>query len=607
MQRIFPCILIAVLATSANGGPHQWQYGLSYFGDFKYTEGFEHFDNVNPHAPKGGTLVRATAGFNSFTPFIAKGIAAPGIGVIGQMTMYDSLLWPSDDEIGVYYGNLAEHVAVSGDATQVRMRLREEARWHDGMPVVARDVKFTIEHLQANGFPGLKAAFDAIERVDVVSEREVLFTYAYPVNLSAMMALGKLAMMPEHYWRERDSSKTTIEPPLASGPYRIGKFKVGKFIEYERVKDYWGKDLGLNRGRHNFDVLRYEVYRDTTVQREAMRKGLLDYFDEPSAVQWVTGYDAAKRAAGLLVQDRHHFLQYVGVVAALGFNLTRERFQDVRVREALTLAFDFSWMNRILEYDVYQKTDSYFHRSFLAASGLPSDDELELLEPFRERLPPRIFSYPPHNESPTAQLPSREALVRAQALLQEAGWSLRDSTLVNASGVPFEIEFIVNSQVRQRWLLPYVDRLRRLGITAAIRLVESAQYLNIARNNKGDAVFGSIAVSMPPGPELPSYMSSRSFGVANFARLSSPVVDVLIEEILNAPTRHELIAASHALDRVLYWQFYYIPFRVHEPNRVVLWNKFGRPENEGEFRTAFPDAWWWDEKKAAKVAASLER
>ncbi len=584
----------------------RWQHGLSFFGDFKYPPGFSHFDYVNPQAPHGGRLVRRIgAAFNSFTPFIARGIGAPGGSVIGEMTRYDSLLWPSGDEVGVFYGSLAERVAVSDDMTEVRMQLRREARWHDGVPVTAKDVKFTFEHIRDHAFPGVKAAYLSLKQVDVVSEREVLFTYHYPVNLNAMMALGKVATLPEHYWRTRDNSKTTIEPPLSSGPYRIGDFKLGKYIEFERVEDYWGQNVGVHRGRHNIDVLRYDVYRDATVQREALRKGLIDFFPEPSAAQWVTGYDLDGALSGLLVKEEHHFRQYAGIVSALAFNLTKERFADVRVREALALAFDFDWMNKTLDYGVYEKPESFYHGTFLAATGLPSADELALLEPFRDQLPERVFTEPPFSHSAVARLKGRDALVRAQHLLQEAGWTFSQGVLVDRKGVPFEIEFLINSAGGKRTLLPYVEQLARLGITASIRLVETAQFLNLRRNNINDAVFGSLAMSMPPNLEVPAYFGSTSHGIANFARLSSPVVDNIIARMLSAGTRDELVAASRALDRILYWEFYYIPIRVLEPTRALIWNKFGKPTQQPIFYGGFPDTWWWDEGKAKRVQQFL--
>jgi microcin C transport system substrate-binding protein len=576
----------------------KWQHGLSFYGDFKYPPGFAHFDYVDPDAPKGGKLVRAIGtNFNSFTPFIAKGISAPGIDVIIEPALYDSLLRPSGDEIGVYYGNLAGEVAPSADMKEVRMRLRPEARWHDGVPVSAHDVKFTFEHIRDHAFPGVKAAYLSLKEVHVVNAREVLFEYHFPVNLNAMMALGKVAILPEHYWRERDITQTTTQPPVSSGPYRISSFELGSYVEFERVEDYWGKDLGLHRGSFNLDVLRYEVYRDATVQREAFRKGLLDTFIESSAVEWVTGYSDH----ALVEQVHHNFQHYVGVISALAFNLTYPRFQDVRVREALTLAFDFEWMNRVLDYGVYDKPQSYFHGTFLAAAGLPSDDEIALLEPFRGQLPARVFTEPPFNGNSTTRLGRRDALIRAQALLEKAGWRYSDGALVDTGGERFNIEFLVAAQGGQRARLPYADQLRRLGIDASVRLVEVAQYINLRRDNKGDAVAGSLAIAMPPNQEVPAYLASTSRGNANFAHLSSPVVDALIEYVLAAESRAELMTASRALDRVLYWQFYFIPLRTVGGVRIVMWDKYAKPSVQSRDLGGFPSTWWWDPEKAVRV------
>ena len=324
---------ICGFAHAANIADAECKHGVSYFGDFKYPPGFAHFDYVDPQAPKGGTLVRPIgAGFNNFTPFIAKGVSAPGITVIGEQILYDSLMRPSGDEVGVFYGNLAECIAVNDDVTEVRMALRRQARWHDGVPVTARDVKFTFEHIRDHAFPGVKAAFAPIEEVVVLAERDVLFRYRFPMNLNAVTALGKVAILPEHHWRDLDNSATSLVPPLSSGPYRTGRFELGKFIEFERVPDYWARDLGFATGRNNFDVLRFEVFRDATVQREALRKGLIDVFVETNAAQWATSYDLPARDLGLLELRQHYYHDYMGIIRALAFNLTKPRFQDVRVR-----------------------------------------------------------------------------------------------------------------------------------------------------------------------------------------------------------------------------------------------------------------------------------
>ena len=602
------CLLAWLLAFDAAAAADiadvDCKHGVSYFGDFKYPPGFEHFDYVNPDAPKGGTLVRPIgASFNNFTPFIAKGVSAPGITVIGEQVIYDSLMRPSAGEIGVYYGNLAECIAVNDDVTEVRMLLRRQARWHDGVPVTARDVKFTFEHIRDHAFPGVKAAYQTIEEVVVLGDREALVRYRFPTNLNTVTALGKVAILPEHYWRDRDNSATSLDPPLASGPYRVGRFELGKFIEFERVADYWARDLGFARGRNNLDRLRFEVFRDATVQREALRKGLIDVFYEGNAAQWATGYDLPAREQGLLELRDHFYRHYMGILRALAFNLTKPRFQDVRVREALTLAFDFDWVSAVLDYGAYEKPQSYFHGTFLTADGLPTPAELEILAPFRDQLPARVFTEAPFAASPTAQLRGRQALLRAQTLLADAGWVQRSGRLVNDAGEAFEVEFLVAGPARE--LMPYVSRLEQLGIESRIRVLEAAQYINMRRHNKGDAVFGSLAIAMPPNQEVAAYLASQSHGSANFARLASPVVDALVGRVLSVTDRDSLIAASRALDRVLYWGFYFIPIRPVEGVRIVMWNKFGRPDKRSFDSDNFPEAWWWDPLRAARVEEAL--
>ena len=586
----------------------QWQHGVSFFGDFKYPPGFTHFDYVNPDAPKGGKLVRGSGvSWNSFTPYIIKGRSAP-VNILGEMSLYDSLMWPSGDEVGVYYGNLAESIAVSDDSTEVRIRLRPEARWHDGVPVTGRDIKFSFEHLKANGGASVRAAFHSLEAVIILEEKEVLVCFRQPVNINSMTTLlGKPAMLPEHYWRERDITETTLEPPLGSGPYRIGDFKAGKYIELVRVTDYWGQDLGIHRGRHNLDVLRFETYRDATVRREGLKKGLLDVFTESNAAQWVSGYDQDKIERGVLRQYKQHWQQYVGAIRALGFNQEKERFTDVRVREALTLAFDLKWINDVLFYGVYEMPESYFHGTSLAATGLPSAAELALLEPYREQLPEQVFTTAPFAASDHAALEGRDAIIEAQQLLAHSGWNISDGALRNAAGAPFEVKFLVSDAEAQAVLLPYQQQLRRLGISSEIRLLEAAQYFNLLRKGDYDAVFGSLGFSFPPAAEVRAYLHSSSQGIYNFARLASPVVDALSDRVMNADSRESLTAATRALDRVLFWQFYFVPARVIEPARVMMWNKFGQPSTVAPYVSGFPATWWWDEEKAQRVEQVLQR
>ena len=587
-------------------GPH-WQHGLSIYGEFKYPPGFTHFDTVNPDAPSGGRLARSLGySFNNFTPIIDKGLLAPGGDTLVEPILYDSLLRASADELGVSYGSLAEFIAVSDDMTEVRMQLRQQARWHDGVPVTSLDVKFTFEHIRDNGMAGLKVFFLPLKQVEVISDREVHFKYHHPVNLNDLVTLGKMPILPEHYWRERDMTKTTTEPPLTSGPYRVSRFELGKFIEFERVADYWGKGIGPHRGSFNIDVLRFYVYRDGTVAREALHKGLIDAYRERDAAQWVTGY----QQQDLLVKVQYDIQQYTGLMSALAFNLNMARFQDVRVREALSLAYNFDWTNNVIDYGVYPKPMSFFHGSFLAATGLPSSSELALLEPFREQLPAKVFTEPPWTRSSTSKLSHRDALIRAQGLLTEAGWRYQNGRLVDADGNGFEIEFLITSSAGQRRLFPYTAQLKRLGIDAHIRLVETAQYTNLRRMGKADAVIGRLNVTMPPSLEVRAYFSSKNKGPTNMAHVNSPAVDALIDSLLGAANRTELMTAGRALDRVLYWQFYFIPLQPLDGPRTVMWDKFDKPDAEsqdvGGFG-GFPVTWSWNPEKAGHVSQALKQ
>jgi microcin C transport system substrate-binding protein len=597
---------LAAESSAEPAAPH-WQHGLSIYGEFKYPPGFQHFDTVNPDAPSGGRLVRSLGySFNNFTPIIDNGLLAPGSDTIAEPILYDSLLKLSADELGVSYGSLAEFIAVSDDMTEVRMKLRPQARWHDGVAVTALDVKFTFEHIRDNGSAGLKMVFLPIKQVEVISDKEVHFKYRHAVNLTEMMMLGKMPILPEHYWRERDITKTTTEPPLTSGPYRVGRFELGKFIEFERVADYWGQDIGPHRGSFNLDVLRFDVYRDGTVAREALHKGLIDAYREFDAAQWMTGYERQD----LLVKEQYDIKQFTGLSYVLAFNLNMPRFQDVRVREALSLAYNFDWTNNVIDYGVYPKPTSFFHGSVLAATDLPSPSELALLEPFRDQLPAAVFTEPPWTRYSTSKLSPRSALARAQGLLTEAGWRHQDGSLVDASGNQFEIEFLITSAASQRSLFPYIAQLKRLGIEAHLRMVEAAQYTNLRRRGKAHAVIGRLIAAMPPSLEVRAYFSSKNKGPTNPAHVNSPVVDALIDSLLGAANRSELTTAGRALDRVLYWQFYFIPLQPLDGPRTVIWDKFDKPDGQtqdtGGFG-GFPVSWSWNPEKAARVTQVLKQ
>ena len=599
-------LLIAVMVSTVIAAEPRFEHGVSNFGDFKYQEGFAHFDYVNPDAPKGGTLTLPTAtSFNSFTPIIPKGIKPPGLHVIELTMLYDSLFWPSDDEPGSFYGNLVEHVALAPDYTWAIFRLRPEARWHDGVPVTARDVKFTFDWIERDGIGGVRQAFQFIEHIEILGEREIKFRFRNVSGLgpNQVMVMGKWPIVPEHYWSARDMTKTTLEPPLGSGPYRIADFKPGGFIVYERVPDYWGRDLGIHRGRHNFDYVRYEVYRDATVLREALRKGLLDFYAETEARHWASGYDIPAKDKGWLVQRRHNYMSYVGFRHALALNTRQEKLADRRVREALTLMFDYEWVNRTLNHGVYQRPTSYFFGSHLAATGAPTPAERQLLEPFRESLPPALFDEPFQVPESSGFGYNRQALIDAKALLRGAGWQYNDGALRRADGEIFTLRFVVRNPTERRLVLPYVNYLRHIGIESTIRMVESAQFVNLMREGEFDVTLGRFGAAISPEFGLRGRLHSAgsAFALTNAPGINHPAVDAMLQEVLGAKSMAELKTAAHALDRVLLWNFYYIPVIAISGPRAVYWDKFGQPEGDPKFRTGFPDAWWWDEAKANRI------
>ena len=611
-MRAKSCSLVFLtLAVAASGfAEPRFSHGVTNFVDLKYPEGFPHFAYVNPDAPKGGTLVLATAqNFNSFTPIIPRGIRPPGIHVIELAMLYDPLFWPSDDEPGSFYGNLVESVALADDYSWAIFRLRPEARWHDGMPVTARDVKFTFDWIAEDGAGGVRQAFQFIEGSEILGEREVRFRFRNLSGLSPInvIVMAKWPIVPEHYWRQRDRTKTTLEPPLGSGPYRVAEFRPGRYIRYERVPDYWGRHLGIHRGRHNFDSIRYDVYRDATIAREALRKGLVDYRTEVDPRYWATGYDIPARDKGWLVLRRHTRMSYVGLARALALNTRQEKLADQRVRQALSLAFDYEWGNRALNHGLYERPMSYFPGSYLAATGPPTEAEHRLLSPFRESLPARLFTDAFEMPRSTGFGYNRKAQIAALELFAEAGWRTRDGVLRDGQGRPFSLRFVIRTPDERRTLLPYVRHLERLGIGWTIRMVETSQYVNILNEGEFDLVFRSFGTGITPefGLRGQVHSASASSALTNAPGIAHPAVDQLLEWVLGARSLDALTTAAHALDRVLLWNFYYIPLVGISGPRVVYWDKFGRPEPDPPFRTGFSDAWWWDEARAQRIAAGL--
>ena len=594
-MRILTGCLIALLLISsgaARADESGTSHGWSLFGDLKYPPDFKRFDYVNPEAPKGGTLrLSATGGFDSLNPFILKGDAASGSSLI-----YDRLLTGSYDEAGAEYGLLAESVEAAEDFSWVEFTLRPEARWHDGKPVTPEDVVFSFNILREKGAPVYRFYYANVKSVTKAGAHGVRFEFDTVGNRELPLIMGQLPILPAHYWKGRDFEATTLEPPLGSGPYRIGKVDANRSITLERVKDYWGKDLAVNVGAHNFDQIVFEYYRDDTVALEAFKANNFDMRNETSAKNWATAYDfpAAKQGKVTLAElETRNAEPMQGFL----FNIRKSKFSDPRVRLAFNYAFDFEWANKNLFYGQYARSSSYFQNSELAASALPDAAELALLEPFRAQLPPEVFTsiYKPPSTDGSGN--NRDNLREAQRLLAEAGWQVKNGGLTNTtSGEKMQVEFLLDQPNFERIVSPYVRSLERLGVKASIRVIDTAQYQNRTDAYDFDIVIGGIANSLSPGNEQREYWSSAAAdrpGSRNLAGVNSPVVDALIDKIIFAEDRAALIAASRALDRVLLWGHYLVP-QWHSPvSRIAYWNVIDYPRPTPDYNIGFPDLWWY--------------
>lgn len=594
-------LLLLLLLTPAARAAAAPAHGIAMHGDLKYGPGFSHFDYVNPDAPKGGELrLYGLGSFDTFNPFVIKGVPD-----VGSTRIYDTLLTGSADEPFSEYGLLAETVETPPDRSWVTFTLRKEARWHDGKPITADDVLWSFDTLRSKGRPFFRAYYANVEKAEKLDQRTVKFTFKPGENRELPLIMGQLVVLPKHYWEGRDFEATTLDPPLGSGPYKIGTFEAGRWSSYQRVADYWGKDLAVNRGRNNFDAVRYDYYGNMTVALEALKAGAYDIRVEASAKDWATGYDSPAVDDGRLIKGKFEHSRPAGM-QGYAFNLRRPLFQDRRVREAIGYAFDFEWSNRTLFYGQYTRARSYFGNSELAANGVPQGAELAVLEPLRDRLPPEVFSaeYQPPVTDGSGNI--RDNLRKGYELLKAAGWTVDPKTkkLVNAEGKPFEFEILLYDPQYERITLPFAKNLERLGITARTRVVDVAQYQKRTADFDYDLVIDSWPQTLSPGNEQRSFWSSAYAdqpGSPNALGLRDPTVDALVEQVIAAPDRASLVARVHALDRALQWGFYVVPNWYIAYDRVAYWDKFGRPATLPEQGVQL-DTWWYDPAKAAKVA-----
>jgi microcin C transport system substrate-binding protein len=586
-----------------------WRHGVALFGDLKYPAGFGHFEYVNADAPKGGIARLSAIGtFDNFNLAIAdvKGSLAAGADLI-----YETLLVTSLDELSSGYGLLAEAVSFPADFSSATYRLREQAKWHDGTQVTPEDVIFSFEAFKKYS-PELSANYRHVGKAEKTGDREVTFTVDVSGNRELPRLIGELTILPQKWWeaadeddKKRNIGETTLEPPLGSGPYRIKDLSAGRRIIYKRVKDHWGRDLNVNVGFNNFDELHYEYFRDTTVALESFKANIVDWRTENSAKNWVTGYDFQAVSDKRVLLEEFD-IRNAGVMQAFVLNIRREKFQNPLVRLALNYAFNFEEMNRQFFFDQYKRIASYFAGTELAATGLPSGRELELLETLRGQVPPEVFTTPytnPVNGNPEAV---RNNLREAIRLFQQAGYEVRDQQMVNAkTGELYAIEFLSEGSGFERVPLFYKSSLDHLGIASTVRTVDETQYENRLRSWDFDIISATWPETLTPGSELYGYWGSRAAdepGSPNVIGIKNPAVDAMIDQIVFAKTRADLQASARALDRILLWNHYVVPQWYYAKVRTARWDRFGRPDLMPKYgKAAFPMVWWWDVQKAAKA------
>lgn len=593
MRKIKAISLAALFVLAAIGAAQAVvTNGMSLYGEFKYPPNFTHFDYANPDAPKGGTMRLSSIGtYDTLNPFVIKGVPAAGIGQV-----FDTLMVRSEDEAATDYPLIAESADLAPDRTSVVYNLNPKAKFHDGSPITPADVVWSFETLRDKGAPMYRFYYGDVTKVEVQGDHAVKFQFKNGDNRELPAILSEMPVLSKAYWSGRDFEKTTLEPPLGSGPYKIEAVDPGRSITYRRVADYWAKDLPVNKGRFNVDTIRYDYYRDGTVALEAFKAGAYDIRRENSSKSWSTGYDGPALRDGLIKKIT---VPNNNPAAMQGFiyNLRRPLFQDPRVREALIYAFDFEWSNANLFYGAYTRTRSYYDNSELAATGVPQGEELKILEPLRGKVPDEVFTKEYNPPKYDDKFTIRDGLRRALTLLKEAGWTFKGEQLVNdKTGQPFQFEFLNDDPQIERVALPFIQNLKRLGITANLRTVDVSQYEQRMQNFDYDMTVSVIAQSLSPGNEQREFFGSDAAehpGSQNLIGIKSKVIDQLIEQLIASPTRADLVMHVHALDRVLQYGYYLVPQYHLGAYWVAYWDKFRQPETSPKYAPGL-ETWWVD-------------
>ncbi|MCP4394653.1 MAG: ABC transporter substrate-binding protein [Alphaproteobacteria bacterium] len=574
-------------------------HAIAMHGKPKYGKDFTHFDYVNPDAPKGGTFRRHASGtFDTFNPFVVKGVPAAGSG-----GLFETLMASSGDEAFTEYGLVAENVTMPEDRSWVIFHINPKAKFHDGKSITGDDVIFSFNILREKGSPIYRHYYHDVKNVQIASSHHVRFDFKKGLNNRELpLILGQLPILPKHYWEGKDFTATTLTPPVGSGPYKVEKFEPGRFVVYKRDENYWGKDLAVNKGQHNFDRIRYDYYRDTTVALEAFKSGEYDMRVETEAKKWATAYDIPAVKEGKIKMGIFKHQMPSGMQGFV-FNARREVFKDRRVREAIALAFDFNWTNQNLFFGQYIRTNSYFDNSDMAAKGLPLGKELKVLEKYREKLPKDVFEKEfkaPSTKNGSGDI--RKNLRKAVGILKEAGWVVKNQKLVNAkTGEQFKFEIMINSASASAWervSLPFIKNLKKLGVDANLRVVDTNQYQNRINEYNFDMIVHVWGQSLSPGNEQRSYWGSKSAssnGSSNYAGVNDEVIDELIERLVSSKNREDLVINTRALDRVLLWGHYVVPHWHLPYYRIAYWNKLGVVDKK-IMRGPEISSWWMKSK-----------
>jgi microcin C transport system substrate-binding protein len=598
---------IGVLLLSASAAYSAPSHGIAMFGDLKYPAWFSHFAYTNPNAPKGGAIKLGVVGsYDNLNPFILKGISATGVSDL----VFEALLSRSKDEPFSYYGLLAQKVELSSDNKHFRIWLNPEAKFSDGKPVTADDVLYSLDIFKNVAHPIIRSNYADVSGAEKISDREVVFHISNPSNRELPVIIGGMNVLPKHFFANHEFNQTTLTPLIGSGPYVIDKVDPGRSIVYKRNPDYWGMNLAVNRGMHNFEQIIFDYYRDDSIAVQAVKAGQIDLRLENISRNWATAYDIPAVKNGYLKKEgvRH---EIPSPMQGFVINLRRQKFQNPKVREALNLAFDFEWANRNLFYSIYRRTRSYFGNSPFEAKGLPTGRELEILEQYRKQIPERVFTEEYNPPATKGSGKDRANLIKAQSLLKEAGWVIEDGRLVDpVTRQPFEIELLIVTPSFERVMANYVKNLRKLGIQGRIKLVDSSQYQKRQESFDYDISIEVIAQSSAPGNELTNFWHSSMAdvrGSRNIMGVEDPVIDKLVNKVIRAQDYEELLAATMALDRVLQWNFFLIPNWHSREFRIVYWDKFGRPQIQPKYDLGYIDTWWSDEKRVKRVAEYLRK